>query len=118
MNFDLVRPCSHCPFRTDCLKGWLGKWRAKELADAIVLQQQTFSCHETSGGREDDGVRGPDEQHCAGAAILLERLERPNQIMRIFERFGLYDRTKLDMDSPVFPSVAAFVKHHTEKRKR
>ena len=27
-------------------------------------------------------------------------------MMRICERLGLYDRTKLDMDSPVFGSIA------------
>jgi hypothetical protein len=39
--------------------------------------------------------------HCAGAMIVLEHEDRPNQIMRIAERLGFYDRTALVMDSPV-----------------
>lgn len=50
-----------------------------------------------------------NEQHCAGAMIILERLERPNQMMRICERLGLYDRRKLKMDAPVFEDFDAFV---------
>lgn len=30
--------------------------------------------------------------HCAGAMIVLEHEERPNQIMRIAERLGFYDQ--------------------------
>lgn len=29
-------------------------------------------------------------------------MEQPNQMMRICERVGVYDRRKLDMDSPIF----------------
>jgi hypothetical protein len=50
-----------------------------------------------------------NEQHCAGAAIILERLERPNQWMRISERLGFYDRTKLDMGAPVFADFDEFI---------
>lgn len=45
-----------------------------------------------------------DSQHCAGALIFLEKIEEPHQMMRICERLGMYDRTKLDMDAPVFES--------------
>lgn len=48
MNFDLKKPCAKCPFRTDCLKGWLGEERAEEIATGITEEQQTFSCHETA----------------------------------------------------------------------
>jgi pSer/pThr/pTyr-binding forkhead associated (FHA) protein len=53
------------------------------------------------------------EQHCAGATILLERLNRPNQMMRWMERLGGYDRTKLDMDAPVYRTPTAFVRAQT-----
>lgn len=39
--------------------------------------------------------------HCAGALIFLEKRYRPNQLMRISERLGMYDRTKLDMKAKV-----------------
>ena len=47
------------------------------------------------------------EAHCAGALILLEKLGEPSQMMRVCERIGLYDRTKLDMAAPVFDSFEA-----------
>jgi hypothetical protein len=43
---------------------------------------------------------------------MLERLDRPNQMMRIAERLRYYDRTKLRMDSPVFESPAAMIEHY------
>lgn len=105
MRYTLPRPCKNCPFRSD-IKGYLTKARVREIIDAITRQQATFSCHKTNEHEEtDEGwtetVETEKSQHCAGALIFLERLERPNQMMRICERIGLYDRRKLDMDSPV-----------------
>lgn len=118
MEYDLKKPCAKCPFRTDCPKGWLGKRRAQQIASSIVEQQGTFACHETTEHDDDTGehVRTEGEQHCAGALIMLERIGRPNQMMRLCERLGMYDRTKLDMDAPVFDTPTQFVKHHTEKK--
>ena len=116
MNFDLVRPCAKCPFRTNCLEGWLGEERAEEIISGITDQQATFTCHETTKFDEDEEeVRHDGEQHCAGALILLEKLERPGQLMRIAERLGYYDRTKLDMEAPVFDDECDFIHHHTEQ---
>lgn len=122
MNFNMVRPCAHCPFRND-IPGYLHGARAREIAEAITERQMTFSCHETTTPDEwEDNeeippphVPGPDEEHCAGAAILLERIERPNQWMRISERLGFYDRTKLDMAAPVFQTAEEFIRHHARK---
>lgn len=128
MNFNLKRPCNNCPFRTDTLKGWLGAARAQDIIDSITRQDQTFACHKTTTSTDDDDenegertggrIVDADAEHCAGALILLEKLERPNQMMRIAERLRYYDRTKLDMEAPVFDSARAFVKHHGEPRKR
>lgn len=61
-----------------------------------------------TGGDFDDetGEYQPSgqEMHCAGALILLERANRASQMMRIAERLGMYDRTKLDMQAKVFAS--------------
>ena len=54
---------------------------------------------------------GPNAEHCAGALIFLEAQEQPNQMMRIAERLGLYDRRKLDMESPVFDDADAMADH-------
>lgn len=113
MKFDLKRPCAQCPFRTD-IEPYLRQSRVRELEHALVQKQQTFSCHKTvdysEGDQEDEQEDeqehrpAPDEQHCAGALILLEKLMKPNQMMRWMERVGAYDRTKLDMRAPVFDS--------------
>lgn len=106
MDFNLKKPCKDCPFTTSCLSGWLGEERAEEIANSITYQQQTFPCHKTTRG---DAKK---EEHCAGALILLEKIDRPNQMMRISERLGFYDRTKLDYESNVFDDTDDFIDHH------
>ena len=112
MNFDLRRPCPHCPFRSD-RPGFLRRDRAREIADSLKTGA-TFSCHATNEFDE-EGEAVEEGQHCAGAAIVLEKEGRPNQLMRISERIGFYDRTKLDMEAPVFDSLRAFVAHHGKR---
>ena len=104
MNFDLKTPCKECPFRTD-IKPFLHPDRVREILDGITSGDKTFTCHKTAKF-DDDGERvlygSPQDQHCAGALILLEKIEQPNQLMRIYERLRGYDRTALDMNAPVF----------------
>lgn len=121
MKFDLVRPCAHCPFRSD-IRPFLTQERAAEIARAL-LSDQTFSCHETvdydAMEADEDGetryVTGKDEQHCAGAMIVLERQGKANQMMRWMERLRdkagkpYYDARRLDMNAPVYPTFRAFV---------
>lgn len=66
------------------------------------LIRQVYYC-------QDFYSRTGDEQHCAGALILLEKLDRPSQMMRISERIGMYDRRKLDMDAPVFDTFRKMI---------
>lgn len=110
MNFTLKAPCANCPFRNDRpdQKGWLGRARATEIAEAITDNQQTFSCHKTLHNKE--------QQHCAGALILLEKLKLPNQMMRIMERIGYYDHKALKMASPVFDTAEEFIDSHVDHR--
>lgn len=110
IGFTLRRPCPHCPFRTDCMEGWLSRGRAAEIAKGITHDQGTFSCHETTtvGGAEPG-----KEQHCAGALLMLEKSGvGVGQYARISERLGVFEPDKLDQDAPVFESVSAFVAHH------
>lgn len=100
MKFDLRRPCENCPFRSDVILP-LEVERVEEIVSAITEQDKTFACHKTTRFDPNDGeavLSNPKEQHCAGALIMLEKMERPNQMMRISERLGFYDRTKLEMD--------------------
>lgn len=118
MNYDLKKPCSNCPFRTD-IKFYLDPERVEEICDAIVHQQATFACHKTTiackEDESDEMLVGPKTQHCAGAMIMLEHMEKPNQMMRIMERVGGYDRTKLKMNSPVFKNAEDMVETYQQR---
>ena len=117
MKFTLSEPCGNmCPFRIDCLKGWLGEKRATEIIDALTREDKTFACHKTVEYDDDDELvlNNPKEQHCAGAMILLEKNGFANQMMRICERIGLYDRNKLNMDAKVFDEFDDFIEHHSK----
>lgn len=115
MDYKLKRPCANCPFRTDCPEGWLGEERAEEIG----LYGAEFACHSTVDYDDDsweDGEfvgTGEDQQHCAGMLIMLEKMEQPHQMMRISERLGYYDPSKLYMDTPVFDDVEDFIYHHS-----
>lgn len=112
MKYDLKKPCENCPFRND-RPGFLNKARAREIVESITDQDGTFSCHKHNKFADDDSedaIETKDSQHCAGALIFLEKLGRPNQMMRICERLKMYDRHKLQMDSPVYNSPREFIK--------
>jgi hypothetical protein len=119
MRFDLIKPCPCCPFRTDCLEGWLGRDRAEDIAAGLTAGHN-FACHETlTYGEEGEPQQTvPEEQHCAGAVIVLSHEGRSNQMMRIMYRLGFFDPAKLVMDSPVFKNLKKFIKHHTENKRR
>lgn len=111
MKMTLTKPCPKCPFRTD-IKPFLTTGRAREICRELLQGQATFACHQTTKFDDDGEYLGHSEkeQHCAGALIFLELQNRPNQLMRIYERIRSYDRRKLKMDSPVFKSATAMVK--------
>jgi hypothetical protein len=112
MKFDLRAPCGNCPFRTD-ITFYLDTARVEGICKAITTGDKTFSCHKTTK-HDDEGrsIAHKGEQHCGGALVMLERLNRPNQMMRIAERLRYYDRSKLRMDAPVFESTAAMIGHY------
>lgn len=118
MKFDLCRPCAECPFRTD-RPGYLTRASAQSITDALIQHDQTFACHKTVDySATDAGEVTSDSQHCAGALLLLERLHRPNQMMRIAERPRCYDRSRLDANAPVFSNATSFVNHHARAQIR
>jgi hypothetical protein len=86
--------------------------RAEEIFEGLTTMQGTFACHKTTkSSKYDDSemVATEKSEHCAGALIMLEHMELPNQLMRIAERLGHYDRAKLDMDAPVFTDGEDFI---------
>ena len=111
MNFNLKKPCKNCPFRSD-IRPFLTVERAEEIFDGLIYSQGTFACHKTTVSSDEDDcemVTTQKSEHCAGALILLEKLEMPNQMMRIAERLGAYDHTQLEMDAPVFDDGESFI---------
>jgi len=104
MKYELKTPCSNCPFRSD-VKPYIHPERVEEIIG------QEFSCHKTTTCKEQDNNH-PAAQHCAGSLILHEKMDQPHQMMRICERIGLYDRTKLNMDAPVYDDAEAMIEAH------
>ena len=115
-DYGLTTPCANCPFRTD-IKPYITSERCEE----ILNTQGEFPCHKTI--RLGDPISDDDEnwceiedeskaQVCAGFLIVLENEERPNQMMRIAERLGAYDASKLRMDAPVYGSVDEAIEAH------
>ena len=117
MQYTMTAPCKACPFRNDGEGIRLRNGRAEDILNTLIAQQGVFSCHETVDYDAEDvdsdfHIPGKDEQHCAGAMIMLEHLESPNQMMRIAERTNGYDRRKLKMDSPVFDDEEGCLDYH------
>ena len=113
MTYDLVRPCPKCPFRND-IPAYLTQDRAEEIA----YDGAEFACHETTTDSFEEDEEGyevetliatEESKHCAGLLILLEKEERPHQMMRICERLGFYDMRKLDMTVPVYDTIEEFI---------
>lgn len=100
MHYEMRTPCPECPF----LKQNNFSWRSLK-----AHASGEFACHKKCNRK--DGHYAPREgktssgraktPHCAGALIFLEKQEKPHQMMRICERLGLYDRSKLNMDANV-----------------
>lgn len=110
--FTLTEPCKKCPFRTDS-DAYLRPERYAEIATSLN-EGSDFTCHQTVDyGEDDDGMStesvGARGRMCAGAMATLENQGTPTQNMRIAERMGLYDATKLE-DAPVYDSLAEWVK--------
>lgn len=101
-RYSLRGPCSNCPFRSD-KPFYLDPDRVDEIADAI-LADASFTCHKTVD-YDDEPFVGERGRECGGEMVTLEREGRANQGMRIAERFGFYDRERLDMDAPVYDSI-------------
>lgn len=122
MKFKLKKPCKNCPFRNDKpnLKGWLGKERAEEIYENLI-NGGLFPCHKTHDYSQDDEENNGEFKHqnshqfCAGALIMMENENSTyqSQALRMAIRFGLYDRDKLDKDSPVFKNGEEFVDFHS-----
>lgn len=101
MDYTLTSPCNECPF--------LASQKGYTMKQLEMHASGEFACHKTCVLTEDDEEEGSGSTfqprkgsvHCAGALIFLEKRERPHQMMRICERLGMYDHTKLNMEADV-----------------
>ena len=94
MKYTRTTPCIDCPF----LSTNAGSYGIRRL---LEFASGAFPCHKTARLEDDGFVAQSDSVHCAGALIFLEKRSAPNQMMRIAERLGMYDHTKLDLSLPV-----------------
>jgi hypothetical protein len=111
-GYALRKPCAKCPFRTD-VQPYLSFERAKEIA-AGLRDHGSFFCHRTVDYDDqdedaDEYVTQGTEQQCAGATILQENDGGLGQLLRIAERIGIYDRSRMDLDAPVYTSIDDWV---------
>jgi len=87
-------PCGQCPFRKDCLKGWLGEERAEQ-----ILYSESFTCH-----------KNPLRQ-CSGAM----QLGPFNTFAQIGLRLG---QVELKGADKLFESETEMINHHRRKSKQ
>jgi hypothetical protein len=115
MKMELTTPCDNCPFR---VRGFIAlcEDRVIEIAEtATGPQGGTFACHKTvEHGDDGEHLQREEEQHCAGALIFAEKQDNPTQLMRIYERFGGYDRTKLKGHDEVWDDLESMLDGHAE----
>lgn len=126
MKYNVITPCSQCPFVRGGIE--LHPGRARELSSMMLNSQGgTFPCHKTLDYDvpDDHEARETDyTAHCAGALIFAEKNKNATQMMRIAERFGLYNYKAL-MDPAnqanidrVFDTAHEMVKANKPTRKR
>jgi len=108
--FKLKKVCDDCPFRSD-IRPYIRPDRAEEISDALLVNDGWFSCHKTttSIGKTN---RDKGAQHCVGAILFSEKQGYANQMMRIAERFGDYDKNEIELvnkDVPIYDSPEQFI---------
>lgn len=110
MKYTMTDPCDECPF----LRG-----SGFTYSSLMKHASGEFACHKAC--KLENGFyveRNEKTPHCAGALIFLEKQNKPHQMMRICERLGLYDRTKLNMQANVGSSPIHYVGYsHRKSRK-
>jgi hypothetical protein len=103
-DYSMTKPCDNCPFRSDGNGVRLRRSRVREIETSLIRGE--FPCHKTTGATRGEDRPESEWVHCAGALILLEKLGRPSQMMRIVGRLRMYDARQLDMRAPVVGSFA------------
>lgn len=101
----LLKPCPTCPFRNDKPFTFASSHRVTEIEQALVTHGEAFTCHDTIDyGKRSPELRYKNSKHCAGAAILLVKLGKPNQSMQLADRLGLTPLDGYDLEQPIYGS--------------
>jgi hypothetical protein len=109
MQFNIKRPCSACPFRSD-VAPFLH--RAPRIAKQLKDDHFWFACHETTGIKSGKRVNPANQSHCAGAMMVLWKSGMANIAMRLALVYKMITREQLEQDVPVFASLDEFAAHH------
>lgn len=109
MKYDLNKPCSQCPFRSDVPQLPLNSAfaaRVQEMIEAILAGEISFACHQTNEYNKDrEGVDGPKTNFCVGAILMLEKLGKEHPEVKAALERGDFHPGKLDRSVPVFDSL-------------
>lgn len=118
-RYSLVKPCAHCPFRTD-VPPYLYSSRAREIADSINGGGE-FPCHKTtvaSENEEGEEILVDDlsvSKICAGSLAIMIREGQLNQMAQIAHRLGMWNPENFDAGNlPVYDSFEDWVHAHVE----
>ncbi len=87
MNFDLKRPCSNCPFRTEGAIELRPERLPAIVAGLLADDHSWFKCHKTLHLEQ----HAHRDAQCVGAMVYLLKVNRPSVSMRVAEKFGLLD---------------------------
>lgn len=107
MNYDLR---ADCPFRK---KNGIRLTRARVMEVAACAENPGggFPCHKTVKFTDDEESYDQESydqekaKHCAGALVFADKQGASSQMMRICERLGVYDPSKLRGHDIVFDSI-------------
>lgn len=82
------------------------------------MKATAFQCHKTVDYSDDERpAPGDRPQQCAGLMAVLHREKRPNDIMRVAERFNALDRSALDPRGEAYGSLAEVYEAHCRYEK-
>lgn len=103
MLFNVHTPCSSCPFRKN-VKPFLTEKRAKEIANNIINEGKTFTCHKTLSKRI------INRSHCAGAIELIKKEDQPHFALAMARSLGIYKEENYKSPELVYDSAEDFIK--------
>jgi hypothetical protein len=104
MEFNLVGPCSDCPFRSD-INPYLKSARVLQIVGD--LETATFACHNTTSAtkpqpRSNGKFAKRIVEHCGGALVAMAKSEMFGCLQQVAERLGMWDSSKLQITAPVY----------------